>query len=63
LIDLNQGGLTEIGRHRNAELNAIMSPRFLAALKREGIRLLTYRQLMEETAPGAMERPGTGGYR
>jgi len=63
LIDLNPGGISEIGRHRNAELNAIMSPRFLAALKREGIRLLDYRQLMDESGPGVLESPGTGGYR
>src|SRR6266550_8967471 len=48
LLDMNtDGGLAEMSKNRQGELDALMSPRFSEALKARNVRLITYRQLIE----------------
>lgn len=49
LVDLNPSGLTQMSRHREAELQALTSERFLSTLKEKGVRLLNYRDLVEKS--------------
>jgi predicted glycoside hydrolase/deacetylase ChbG (UPF0249 family) len=59
LIDLNtDGGLPEMSRHRQGELDALASGRFRDALRARNVRLLTYRQLIEMVGLKSMRRPG-----
>ncbi len=50
LVDLNSFGLSQMSRHREAELEALTSERFLSTLKEKGVRLLTYRDLVQKSA-------------
>lgn len=49
LVDLNSFGLGQMSRHREAELQALTSERFLTTLKEKGVRLLTYRDLVQKS--------------
>jgi hypothetical protein len=44
LVDANEGGLTGIGKHRHAELNALTSAIFKNALEANSITPVTYRE-------------------
>ncbi len=57
LADLNVSGLAQMSRHRQAELGALTSERFLALLKETGVRLRTYRDLVEREGIEGMRRP------
>jgi predicted glycoside hydrolase/deacetylase ChbG (UPF0249 family) len=57
LIDLNQFGLKQMSRHREAELRALTSEKFLFQLKEKGVRLLTYRDLLARVGIDGMKRP------
>ena len=57
LIDLNESGLPEMSRHREAELKALLSPEFRSMLENRGIRLVTYRDLRLSPGLEAMKRP------
>jgi hypothetical protein len=46
-----------VGRHRRAELDAVTSPAFRAAVDAAGLELITYRQLIERKGLAAMKRP------
>jgi hypothetical protein len=46
-----------MSRNRQAELDALTSPRFLQAVKARNIRLVTYRQLIDMHGLQAMRRP------
>jgi chitin disaccharide deacetylase len=59
LIDMNtEYPLPDMSKHRQAELTALTSRRFAAALKSRNVQLLTYRQLIEHKGLHAMRRPG-----
>lgn len=59
LIDMNEGfPLPEMSRHRQAELDVLVSARFREAIRARGVRLTTYRQLIEMQGLQAMRRPG-----
>ena len=58
LVDLNYPqDPFRVGRHRQAELDALASPAFRAAVAAAGLELVGYRQVIERGGPGAMRRP------
>jgi chitin disaccharide deacetylase len=58
LLDMNtDGGLSDMSKNRQGELDALTSPRFRDALKARDVRLITYRQLIEMQGLKAMRRP------
>ena len=61
LTDMNtDGGLTEMSKNRQGELDALTSARFRDALRARNVRLITYRQLIEMQGLKSMRRPGEG---
>ena len=54
---LNSFGLPDVGKHRNAELNALLSPEFRTALQRQGAILTTYGDLIKQVGLEKMVRP------
>ena len=59
LLDMNvDGGLADMSKNRQGELDALTSKRFSDALKARNIRLITYRQLIEMQGLKSMKRPG-----
>jgi predicted glycoside hydrolase/deacetylase ChbG (UPF0249 family) len=52
------GGLPEMSKNRQGELNALTSRQFSEALKARNVRLITYRQLIEMQGLKSMRRPG-----
>jgi len=59
LLDMNtDGGLSEMSKNRQGELDALRSRRFGEALKARNVRLITYRQLIEMQGLQSMRRPG-----
>ena len=57
--DLNPFGPKEMSKHRNAELNALISPQFQQLLNDAKYRLINYRMLNEEKGLKKMKRPPT----
>jgi len=58
LLDMNSdGGLLEMSKNRQGELDAITSQRFRDALKARNVQLLTYRQLIAIQGLKSMRRP------
>jgi predicted glycoside hydrolase/deacetylase ChbG (UPF0249 family) len=58
LLDMNtDGGLPDMSKNRQGELDAITSQRFRDALKARNIQLLTYRQLIAIQGLQSMRRP------
>lgn len=58
LVDMNTDGpLAEMSKNRQAELDALTSPRFRQALEARNVRLLTYRQLIDMQGLKTMRRP------
>lgn len=58
LLDMNtDGGLAEMSKNRQGELDALTSRRFSEALKARNVRLITYRQLIEMQGLKSMRRP------
>jgi predicted glycoside hydrolase/deacetylase ChbG (UPF0249 family) len=55
--DLNPFGPKEMSRHRNAELNALLSAQFQQQLLDKKYRLVNYRMLNEEKGISNMKRP------
>jgi predicted glycoside hydrolase/deacetylase ChbG (UPF0249 family) len=47
------------GKHRQAELDALLSPEFSAAVRQRGVRLVTYRDLIARRGLQVMQRPIT----
>ena len=61
LIDMNtDGGLSEMSRNRQGELDALTAGRFRDTLRARNVRLITYRQLIERQGLKSMRRPGEG---
>ncbi len=59
MTDLNTFGLTDMCKHRSAELEALKS---VSKTKFDNIRFLTYRQKITETGLENMKRPSSAGY-
>ena len=58
LLDMNtDGGLAEMSKNRQGELDALTSKRFRDALAARHVRLITYRQLIEMQGLKSMRRP------
>ena len=58
LLDMNtDGGLPEMSKNRQGELDAVTSLRFRDALKTRNVHLLTYRQLIAIQGLKSMRRP------
>ena len=58
LLDMNtNGGLAEMSKNRQGELDAVMSQRFADAVKAHNVKLLTYRQLIAMHGLQSMRRP------
>jgi len=58
LLDMNtDGGLPEMSKNRQGELDALTSSRFRDALNVRNVRLLTYRQLIAIQGLKSMRRP------
>jgi predicted glycoside hydrolase/deacetylase ChbG (UPF0249 family) len=57
LVDLNPFGLSEMSTYRQAELRALVSPAFRAALEKKNVRLMTYRELIAKTGLPKMKTP------
>lgn len=64
LIDVNNpGDADRVGVHRQAELDALLSPEFRQAITEHDIELVTYRDLIDRYGLDAMRRPkGEPGY-
>jgi predicted glycoside hydrolase/deacetylase ChbG (UPF0249 family) len=61
LVDMNiDGGLPEMSRNRQGELDALTSGRFRDTLRARNVKLITYRQLIEMQGLKSMRRPGEG---
>jgi predicted glycoside hydrolase/deacetylase ChbG (UPF0249 family) len=59
LLDMNSdGGLPDMAKNRQGELDALTSTRFRDAVRARNIRLMTYRQLIEMRGQKSMRRPG-----
>ena len=59
LLDMNtSGGLAEMSKNRQGELDALTSSRFREAITGRNVQLITYRQLIEMQGLKAMTRPG-----
>lgn len=56
MTDLNAGGLSEMSKHRQAELDALLSEEFHQALKEQGIRLVNYRDVIQNEGLQSMRR-------
>ena len=58
LLDMNtDGGLAEMSKNRQGELDAVTSRRFREAVTARGIHLINYRQLIEKQGLQSMQRP------
>ncbi len=57
LVDLNTFGLAKMSEHRQAELFALLSPQFRTALRERGVKLRTYRDLVDDIGLDKMKRP------
>ena len=63
LVDVNNPADPDrVGKHRGAELEAILSPAFERALAERDVQLLNYRHLIERHGLDAMRRPAEVGY-
>ena len=64
LVDVNNPqDPYRVAKHRQAELDALISPAFRQAIRDRGITLTTYREIIEQRGLAAMTRPqGTPGY-
>ena len=60
LTDLNSFGLARMSSHRQAELQALVSPELRALVKARGLRLTTYGALVRERGLESMRRPAAG---
>src|SRR6266550_5848739 len=58
LLDMNvDGGLPDMSKNRQGELDAVTSQRFRDAIKARNVQLLTYRQLIAMQGLKSMRRP------
>ncbi len=57
MIDLNPFGPAEMSKHRQAELNGLLSPVFKEGIKKNNIKMLTYKDIVERVGLQNMKSP------
>lgn len=57
MIDMNSFGLKEMSKHREGELKSLLSEEFRAALVKNNVKSITYRDLIEMVGLEGMVRP------
>lgn len=62
MIDINSFGLSEMSRHREAELNALIFAKKENIFEKNKIRLINYNDLIKEIGPEKMKSPVDSGY-
>ena len=62
MIDMNSFGLPEMSKHRNAELNALISAQQQNIFEKNNIRLINYSNLINEIGLDKMKSPVETGY-
>lgn len=62
MIDMNPSGPAFMSRHRQSELNALISAEFKKAVDKRKIKLLTYKDLIDRYGLDAMQSPVDSGY-
>lgn len=62
MIDMNSFGLPEMSKHRNAELNALISAMQQNIFEKNNIRLIQYSGLINEIGLDKMKSPVESGY-
>ena len=62
LEDLNEFGLKEMSKHREAELNALLNPELREQYKKKKIIPITYRELIDKVGLKNMYRPEDSEY-
>ena len=62
LEDLNEFGLKEMSKHREAELNALLNPELRDLYKKRNIVPITYKQLIDTVGLENMYRPADSEY-
>lgn len=62
MIDMNSFGLSEMSRHREAELNALISAKNENIFEKNKIRLINYNGLIKEIGLEKMKSPVDSGY-
>ncbi|RPI72056.1 MAG: ChbG/HpnK family deacetylase [Ignavibacteriales bacterium] len=62
LIDMNSFGLKDMSKHRNAELNALLSAVKNNEFDKRGIKLITYKDLIKQIGLENMKSPVESGY-
>jgi hypothetical protein len=62
MIDMNSFGLSEMSKHRNAELNALLQAKRENIFESKNIRLINYDYLIKEVGLDKMKSPVDSGY-
>lgn len=62
MIDMNSFGLAEMSKHRNAELNALISAKSQNVFEKNNIKLINYSDLISEIGLEKMKSPVGSGY-
>ena len=62
MIDMNSFGLSEMSKHRNAELNALMAAKKENIFEKKNIRVINYDYLIKEFGVDKMKSPVDSGY-
>lgn len=62
MIDLNDFGLPEMSKHREAELNALIYAKQNNIFESNGIRLIDYSELIKDTGTGNFKSGNNSGY-
>ena len=62
MIDMNSFGLTEMSKHREAELNALISAKHQNIFEKNNINLVDYSDLISEIGLDNVESPVESGY-
>lgn len=53
--DLNAAGTRQMSRQRQTELNTLLSPQFRDAVQQSRVKLITYRELIDQSKSGSKE--------
>ena len=62
MIDMNSFGLSEMSKHREAELSALLSVKQQDIFKKNNINLINYGDLLNEIGLDKMKSPVESGY-
>jgi hypothetical protein len=62
MIDMNSFGLPEMSKHRDAELNALISAKQKKVFEKNNINLINYNDLIDEIGLDKMKSPVESGY-